>query len=160
MLGVDRDGVGFGNISIRDGATNSFYITGSATGGLPTLALGDCARVSTVDFEKNWLRCEGLTVASAESLTHAALCAAEPSVQAVIHAHSHAIWTELCRNGATTSADVEYGTPAMAREVARLFRDTDVKERRIFAMAGHEEGVIAFGRTLAEALASLISCLA
>ena len=59
LIGVDANGIGFGNLSIRDGATNNFYITGSATGGKPELTLADCARVVAYDFEKNWLRYEG-----------------------------------------------------------------------------------------------------
>ena len=34
LIGVDSNGIGFGNLSVRDGATRNFYITGSATGGL------------------------------------------------------------------------------------------------------------------------------
>ena len=33
MIGVDPNGVGFGNLSVRDGKTPDFYITGSGTGG-------------------------------------------------------------------------------------------------------------------------------
>ena len=39
----------------------------------------------------------------------------------------------------------------MAREVTRLFAETNVRETRLFIMAGHEAGVIAFGGNLAEA---------
>ena len=70
LLGVDEDGIGFGNVSLRDGT--SFYITGSGTGALPALTLRDYAKVVAWDFERNWLRCEGRVIASAESLTHAA----------------------------------------------------------------------------------------
>jgi hypothetical protein len=35
----------------------------------------------------------------------------------------------------------------MAQEVERLFRETNLIEMGIFAMGGHEDGVIAFGRT-------------
>ena len=59
MIGVDANGVGFGNLSIRDGATSRFYITGSATGGTADLIPSDYARVVAYDFAKNWLRCEG-----------------------------------------------------------------------------------------------------
>ena len=59
LIGVDANGVGFGNLSIRDGATKNFHITGSATAGKPELTLADCAKVVAYDFEKNWLRCEG-----------------------------------------------------------------------------------------------------
>lgn len=160
LLGVDKSGIGFGNISVRDGGTSDFYITGSGTGGLPMLTLRDCARVTAVDFERNWLRCEGVTVASAESLTHAAVYAADAEARAVIHAHSDKFWAELCRVGAATSSQAEYGTPAMAHEVARLFREMRVRERKVFAMGGHEEGVIAFGATLPDAFNGLISCSA
>ena len=32
IIGVDRDGVGFGNLSVRNGAASRFYITGFGTG--------------------------------------------------------------------------------------------------------------------------------
>ena len=35
LMGVDSNGVGFGNLSVRDGSIRNFYVTGSATGGLP-----------------------------------------------------------------------------------------------------------------------------
>ena len=76
-IGIDRNGVGFGNLSVRNGATY-FYITGSGTGKLPELTPADCARVVAYDFARNWLQCEGLTVASSESLTHAAVYESDP----------------------------------------------------------------------------------
>ena len=42
LIGVDSNGTGFGNLSIRDDATDNFYITGSATAAMPELALADC----------------------------------------------------------------------------------------------------------------------
>ena len=45
LMGVDPNGVGFGNLSVRDGVSGNFYITGSATGGLPELTPMDCVRV-------------------------------------------------------------------------------------------------------------------
>jgi hypothetical protein len=50
---------------------------------------------------------------------------------------------------------VPYGTPEMAREVQRLFRETDVRNWNIFAMAGHGDGIVAFGRDFREALGAL-----
>jgi hypothetical protein len=44
----------------------------------------------------------------------------------------------------------------MADEVMRLFKNTDVKTRRILVMTGHEGGVITFGRDFEEAFAVLI----
>ena len=78
-IGVDANGVGFGNLSVRNGATSRFYITGSGTGKLLELTPADCARVVAYDFARNWLQCEGLTVASSESLTHAAVYESDPT---------------------------------------------------------------------------------
>ena len=155
LLGVDESGIGFGNLSLRDGATDSFYITGTGTGALPTLALPDYAKVTAWDFERNWLRCEGRAIASAESLTHAAVYAAAKKVRVVAHGHDPQRWRSLCERGIATGSDVAYGTPGMAREVGRLFRETDVPARKIFAMSGHVDGIVAFGRDFDEALAVL-----
>src|SRR5207237_10329281 len=87
LIGVHSSGISFGNVSIRDGATNNFYITGSATNGLATLSPMDCARVVACDFERNWLQYEGTAIPSSESLTHAAIYESDPMAGAVIHCH-------------------------------------------------------------------------
>ena len=156
LIGVDSNGVGFGNLSIRDGTTNNFYITGSATGGLPELTLANCARVVAYDFQRNWLRCAGAAVASSESLTHAAVYESDTRAGAVIHCHDSKLWTALLNQAPTSSNAVEYGTPEMAYEVLGLFNLTDVKSRKILVMAGHEGGIVAFGRDLEEAFAVLM----
>jgi L-ribulose-5-phosphate 4-epimerase len=156
LIGVDSNGVGFGNLSMRDGATSNFYITGSATGGLPELTLANCARVVAYDFKRNWLRCAGAAVASSESLTHAAVYESDTRAGAVIHCHDSKLWTALVNQAPTSSKAVEYGTPEMAYEVLRLFKLTDVKSRKILVMAGHEGGIVAFGRDLEEAFAVLM----
>jgi L-ribulose-5-phosphate 4-epimerase len=155
FIGVDSNGVGFGNLSIRDGVTNSFYITGSKTGGIANLTPADCARVVAYDFHRNWLRCQGLTIASSESLTHAAVYQSEPNAGAVIHCHDQKLWTALINHIPTTSAFVAYGTPEMAREVERLFRETDLRVAKIFVMAGHQGGIVTFGANLEEAFGIL-----
>lgn len=78
LVGLDSNGIGFGNLSVRDGATQNFYITGSARGGLPKLSLTDCVRVVDCDFKKNWLQYEGTAIPSSESLTHAAIYESDP----------------------------------------------------------------------------------
>ena len=155
LIGVDADSIGFGNLSMREDDTYRFYITGSGTAAVLQLALGDYARVTAYDFAQNWLRCEGSAVASSESLTHAAVYNAEAQVRAVIHCHSAKLWKRLLGVAPTIAAEVEYGTPEMADEVGRLFAETDVRKHQIFVMAGHADGLIAFGRTLAGALAIL-----
>ena len=151
LLGVDESGIGFGNVSQRYGA--AFYITGSGTGVLESLGRQDYAKVTAWDFERNWLRCEGRATASAESLTHAAVYAMAADVRVVVHGHDRHLWRSLWERGFATGPDVPYGTPEMAREVQRLLRDTDV--RGIFAMAGHADGIIAFGQDFRHTLDAL-----
>jgi hypothetical protein len=155
IVGIDANGVGFGNLSVRNGATSHFYITGSGTGKLPELMPADCARVVAYDFARNWLQCEGVTVASSESLTHAAVYESDPSTCAVIHCHDIKLWTALLHKVPTTPEKIEYGTPEMAYAVRGLFDNTDVLKKKIFVMAGHAGGVVAFGRDLRSAFAQL-----
>ncbi len=156
LIGVDSNGVGFGNLSIRDGTTNNFYITGSATGRIRELTLADCAKVLAYDFERNWLRYEGSTVPSSESLTHAVVYESDAKAGSIIHCHDSKLWAALLNQAPTSSKAVEYGTPEMAYEVTRLFKRTNVQDRKILVMAGHEGGIVAFGRDLEEAFAVLV----
>ena len=156
VIGVDSNGVGFGNLSMRDGATNNFYITGSATGGMPELTLADYARVVAYDFKRNWLQYEGAAVPSSESLTHAAVYESDAATGAVIHCHASKLWTTLLNQAPTSSKAVDYGTPEMAYEMARLFKVTDVRTRKILVMAGHKGGILVFGRNLEEAFGVLM----
>lgn len=152
LVGCGADGIGFGNLSVRDDAGSGFFITGTGTGGLPVLTTNDVARVVEWRFVANSLRCEGGAVASSESLTHAAIYEASPETRAIIHFHSASLWTRLRDAMPTTSPAVEYGTPEMALEVARLFAQTDVETHRLIVMGGHPEGLVAFGGTLQAAL--------
>jgi L-ribulose-5-phosphate 4-epimerase len=155
-IGADANGIGFGNLSVRDGSSDCFYITGSGTSTKRELTLSDYARVTACDFAKNWLRCEGDMIASAESLTHAAVYKSDPCVRAVIHVHDLALWNATRDVLPGTSADAEYGTPAIAGEVRRLFRDTNVAVTQLFRMGGHEGGLVAFGENLYSALRVLV----
>jgi ribulose-5-phosphate 4-epimerase/fuculose-1-phosphate aldolase len=156
VIGVNANGIGFGNLSIRDSATKNFYITGSATGRKPELTLADCARVVGYDFEKNWLRYEGSAIPSSESLTHAAVYESDAKAGSVIHCHDSKLWAALLNKAPTSSKAVDYGTPEMACEVTRLFNVTDVQSTKILVMAGHEGGIVAFGKDLEEAFAILM----
>jgi ribulose-5-phosphate 4-epimerase/fuculose-1-phosphate aldolase len=150
-MGVDSNGVGFGNVSVRDGISGNFYITGSATGGLPELTPTDCVRVVAYDFVRNWLRYEGTAMPSSESLTHAAIYESDSSTSAVIHCHDSDLWATLLHRAQTTSKSVAYGTPEMAYEIMRLFKVNDARSRKIFVMAGHEGGIVTFGKNLEDA---------
>jgi L-ribulose-5-phosphate 4-epimerase len=151
LIGLDANGIGFGNLSVRDGVSGNFYITGSATGGLPELTPTDCVRVVAFDFAKNWLRYEGAVIPSSESLTHAAIYESDPTISAVIHCHESVLWRTGLDRVPTTSKSVAYGTPEMAYEIMRLLTVSDMRSREIFVMAGHEGGIVTFGKNLEDA---------
>ncbi len=151
FIGLDSNGIGFGNLSVRDGASRNFYITGSATGGFPELTPKDCVRVVAYDFARNWLRYEGAAVPSSESLTHAAIYESDPTISAAIHCHDSVLWRTRPDRVPTTSKTIAYGTPEMAYEIMRLFTVSDVRSREIFVMGGHEGGIVTFGKNLEDA---------
>ena len=151
LIGVYSNGIGFGNLSVRDGATSNFYVSGSATGGLPKLTFADCVRIVGYDFKKNWVGYEGSAIPSSETLTHAAIYKSDPTTSAVIHCHNSELWATLLDRVPTSSKTVVYGRPEMAYEIMRLFKETDVRTRNILVMAGHEGGILAFGKNLEDA---------
>jgi L-ribulose-5-phosphate 4-epimerase len=157
LIGVDSNGIGFGNLSIRDGATDNFCITGSATGGIPELTPADYAKVVAYDLEGNWLRFEGSRIPSSESLTHAAIYESDSKAGAVIHCHDSKLWAALLNQAPTSSKTIDYGTPPLAYEIMQLFKQTDVRNRKILVMAGHEAGIMTFGKDLEEAFAVLMN---
>ncbi len=153
LIGQYEDnGISFGNLSIRD-PQNSHHIliSGTQTGYLPQLDPQHYTRVTGWDLAQNQLTCCGPVQASSESLTHASLYQALPEIQAIIHVHDYPQWEYLMDEVPTTGRDVPYGTPEMALEMERLIRETEVRSRKILVMAGHEEGIISFGKDLAEA---------
>jgi L-ribulose-5-phosphate 4-epimerase len=156
LIGVDSNGLSFGNLSIRDGETKSFFITGSATGALRELTSANCARVLAYDFDRNWVRYEGAAIPSSESLTHAAIYESEPAAAAVIHCHDSRLWLSLLNEAPTTSKAAQYGTPEMAREIIRLFKRDDLQRRKTLVMAGHEGGIVTFGKNLEDAFDVLL----
>ena len=151
LIGVDSNGIGFGNLSVRDGATGNFYVTGTATGGLTELTLAHCVRVVAHDFERNWVRYEGSAIPSSESLTHAAIYESDPTACAVIHCHDFDLWATLLHRLPTTSQAAAYGTPQMANEIIRLSKVSDQRTGHIFVMAGHKGGIVVFGENCEDA---------
>jgi len=156
LIGAYPNGIGFGNLSVRDGATKNFYVTGSATGGMHELTLADCAKVVAYDFERNRVRYEGTAIPSSESLTYAAIYESDATAGAVIHCHCSGFWSALLNQAPTTSEAAEYGTPEIAYEIMKLLTHTDARTRKIIVMAGHEGGIVAFGKNLEEAFAVLM----
>lgn len=156
LLGMDSKGIGFGNLSVRDGRTSNFYVTASGTGGKLELMPSDCAKVVACDFKTNAVRFQGSSIPSSESLTHGAIYASDTTAGAVIHCHDSNLWTALLNQAPTTSEAAEYGTPQLAYEIIALFKDSDAQNRKIVVLAGHESGLLTFGKDLNEAFAVLI----
>ena len=159
-------GCGFGNISRRlppyEAPRNHrpFVISGSQTGHLEELSSAGFATVNEFDNERNRIVANGPLKPSSESLTHGAVYNAHTNIRIVFHVHSPTIWQRAARLGLpVTDAQARYGTPAMAQEVERLIEDAGCAETGIFAMGGHEDGVIAYGHTADEAGCVLIRTL-
>ncbi len=142
--------VGYGNISVR--TEEGFLISGSQTGHQADLTAGHFALVTAAFPEENRLVSSGPIKPSSESLTHAVVYQQDPAINWVLHAHWKPVWLAAERlNIPQTSPDAAYGTPEMAVETGRLFAETDVKQVGIFAMAGHEDGIVSFGCNAEEA---------
>jgi ribulose-5-phosphate 4-epimerase/fuculose-1-phosphate aldolase len=162
LLGRDAaryEGLGYGNVSARVGpfgdvarGRRRFLVTGTQTAGLAHATLREFCLVESWDLGRNQVTSSGLVQPSSESLTHAALYDASPAIRAVLHAHAPDLWRQARALGIpVTDAAAANGTPAMALEVARLFREGTLASTRIAAMGGHEDGVIALGASAEEA---------
>ena len=149
LIGIYPNGIGFGNISIRD--RDTIIISGTQTGGLSHLTSQHYTRVTDFDWEKNTVTCIGEISASSETLTHGAVYRANPEVNAVIHVHHLQLWEKLLDQVPTTNINSAFGTPEMARDIIRLCQKQTTKTQKIIIMSGHKEGIITFGKDLAEA---------
>jgi ribulose-5-phosphate 4-epimerase/fuculose-1-phosphate aldolase len=157
LIGYYKDlGIGYGNISVRERGARQFLVSATQTGQLPSTGSQHYALVTNWDIDGNRVTCRGAAQASSESLTHAAIYELDGAICAVVHVHDRPLWDELKGAVATTAADVAYGTPEMAKEFTRLWRETGFSETGIAAMAGHESGIVSIGSTLAEAVSRVL----
>jgi L-ribulose-5-phosphate 4-epimerase len=157
LVGQYEDlGIGYGNISIRYG-TGCFVISGTQTGHLRETTAEHYALVTAYDIERNQVSSTGQAEASSESLTHAALYGLDDAIGAVVHVHSKQLWDSMRGKLPTTSPDIGYGTPAMAREFERLFHETEFAKKGVAVMGGHEDGLVSYGKTLEEAARRILS---
>ena len=161
------EGAGYGNVSARIGPPSaalgrrSFLITATQTSGKSEIDLGDFVVVERYDSRRNWVKSHGRQHPSSESMTHGAIYDLGPHIRCVLHAHSPALWRQArALRLPTTAPGVSYGSPGMAQEVQRLFRERAAAERQILAMGGHEDGILAFGRSPEETGQVLIRELA
>ena len=146
----EKEGIGYGNISMRSGQQQSFFITATQTGNMPSLTRDHYTYISGYDFDTFKVFSKGPHQPSSEALSHAMIYEIDPLINTVIHIHSHPLWRFMIERGnlATTAA---YGTAEMTQEIARLYTDLDPLTHNAFVMKGHEEGIIVFGRSVEEA---------
>ena len=150
LIGEYDNGIGFGNLSIRLPHSQQLIISGTHTGGIPHLTAQHYTKVTDFDWHKNYVVCKGEIKASSETLTHAAIYVAEPTVNAVVHVHHLQLWRKLLNKVPTTNPDCAYGTPEMATEIIRICQHSD-RQPKIIVMSGHSEGILTYGRDLTEA---------
>ena len=146
----EKDGIGYGNLSMRYEGSKSFFITATQTGNKQTLTREQYAYISKYEFDTFKIISQGAHKPSSEALSHAMIYAIDERITAVIHIHSLALWKFMKAQDslATTS---EYGTAEMIEEIAGLYDGLDPLANNAFVMKGHEEGIITFGRSAEEA---------
>jgi ribulose-5-phosphate 4-epimerase/fuculose-1-phosphate aldolase len=142
-------------------AHRRFIISGSQTGDLPELGPAEYTVVTECHPAQKRLVAYGPIRPSSESLTHGAVYALDSAIRVVLHVHSPAIWLAAATLGIPiTDPLIPYGTPEMAAAVAHLYATTDMAQRGIFSMGGHEDGIFAFGETAEVAGDVLLATLA
>ena len=165
LIGVDParyGGAGFGNVSRRlpTEAGRGFMVSASQSATHENVSAGDFVIVSAWDVAANRIDAHGVARPSSESLTHAMVYDLHEAVQYVFHVHAPPIWQAATRlDPPTTARDIEYGTPAMAREVVRLYGGNKKPTHGVFAMGGHEDGVVSFATDAETAGRALLDLL-
>lgn len=160
LIGQYDNGIGYGNLSIRLENSHKLIISGTQTGGISHLQAQHYTKVVDYDWQQNYVTCQGLIKASSETLTHAAIYHALPTVNAVIHVHHLSLWSHLLNRIPTTNPACAYGTPEMAEEIIRLCQKPATQQQQIIAMSGHESGVLTFGQNLDRAGETLLKYFA
>jgi hypothetical protein len=157
LVGVYSDGIGFGNVSIRNEA--GCIISGTSTGSIRVLGAGGYCYVRGFDLNQNTVKTEGPILASSESMTHCAIYQANSSVQCVLHIHNRELWQKLLGHGCkSTPAQIPYGTPQMAISMATLVA-ANLEPSNLLVMTGHEEGIVAYGQTINSAFDQIKAAL-
>lgn len=156
LIGRDPNrygGYAFGNVSQRRG--QKILITASQTSGIPEMDDLGYVFIERADLFGNKVWSTGAAKPSSETLTHIAVYEQDPNISAVIHVHSPVLWN--MEKFPRTSPDANYGSQEMVQEVARLFKETDVIDMHVFAMGGHEDGIIAFGGNIEVVTTALLN---
>lgn len=109
------------------------------------------ALVESFNLEQNSVQAVGMTDASSESMSHGAIYKTSPETNVVIHIHNKEIFEHMLTfDYLKTPEDIPFGTPDLAVAIENVVKQRGEADG-IFVTAGHDEGVVAYGRTLEEA---------
>jgi len=164
LLGRDAaryHGYAFGNVSVRDSRSRArFYVTASQTTDKPCNAPAAWVRIDGCDLARFSVAATGDAPPSSETLTHAAIYAADAAIGWIFHVHAPAIWRAAPRlELAAVGAEVPYGSPELATAVERLAQSHPARPL-LFATLGHEDGVFACGADADGTAGALVALLA
>jgi len=154
----EKDGIGYGNLSMRDKNSKSFFITATQTGRKQTLSREYYTYINDYNFSTFKVISKGTHKPSSEALSHAMIYAIDDRITTVIHIHSLALW-KFMKNQNTLATTAEYGTAEMVEEIAGLYKNLDPMMNNAFVMKGHEEGIITFGQNIEEAEMALYAVM-
>ena len=166
LIGVNKDGFGVGNISIRHPMISrnkvNFIITGSQTSGIKPKEVNEnhFVLVNDYDISRNKLYGYGPIKPSSESMTHAALYECDKNIKCVVHIHNLNLWKSTLNKLPTTDISAKYGTPEIAMAVKKLWqeRKNDMKYNiKVCTMGGHQEGLLSWGNSIDEAISNMVS---
>ncbi len=154
----EKDGIGYGNLSMRHEGSKSFFITATQTGRRQMLSREYYTYISDYDFSTFKVISQGTHKPSSEALSHAMIYAIDERITTVIHIHSLALW-KFMKTKDYFFTTAEYGTAEMVEEIVGLYDNFDPMMHNAFVMKGHEEGIITFGRSMEEAELALYTIM-
>lgn len=166
LIGVNSDGFGVGNISMRHPMISrnkvNFVITGSQTSGIKPSDINEnhFVLVNDYDIVRNKLYGYGPIKPSSESMTHAALYECDKNIQCVVHIHNLKLWENAIHKLPTTDVSAKYGTPEIALAVKKLWNEqkNDMKYNvKVCVMGGHREGLLSWGYSINEAIDNMVT---
>ncbi len=155
-IGVNEDGIGYGNISIRmhydDESIDHFLVSSTNTGHVRELGLNGYSLVYLSDIENNTVHSMGAKQASSESMTHAAIYSASSKlykeqnskerIECIVHIHHAPLFTTLCEEDdiPCTAEDILYGSVDMAKAIIEVVNKKAIEN--VILMRGHQDGII------------------
>ncbi len=154
----EKEGIGYGNLSMRYEESKSFFITATQTGDRQRLTGDYYTYVSKYDFNTFKVTSQGAHKPSSEALSHAMIYAIDERITVVIHIHSLALW-RFMKNQDTLATRAEYGTAEMVKEIEELYEGLDPIRNNLFVMRGHKEGIMTFGKSVEEAELILLNSI-